>query len=249
MPHYLGMSTGFLVGTGSNGKPGITGSCAAYTRRGVLVTAAHCIPVSTDSELYVVLPAVEPVLAHQVVIHPDSDIAVVFATPARPEVLQMQVFGLDNGDLIEGGDFLTFGYPTDGTGTPTGRLFKGHFLRHLGYTDSSNRSYFAGELSIPAPGGLSGGPVVRDHSSQLLTAIVTTNVESYVILDSFEEVERDGKTLRVESRRVVQYGIAAMLPGLAAWLDAALATDRMTQGHVGPPARAVLPSPADTSTG
>lgn len=219
VPLYFAMSTGFVLAQDADGTVGIAGSCACYRRRDVLVTAAHCVPEAA-SELYVVLPGEpkpRPVL--RVERHETSDVAVVIAQPREDEPLGTQVYeGIDD-TLTEGGDFMAYGYPVEAAASPVGRLFKGHFQRYMSYEDAAGHGYFAGELSIPAPAGLSGGPVVRTTSPSLLTAVVTQNVESYVVLDSLEEVERDGKTLRVESRRVVNYGIAAMLTSDGPWLD------------------------------
>jgi hypothetical protein len=50
---------------------------------------------------------------------------------------------------------------------------------------------------------------------------VTTNHDSYLVIDSYEEEERDGRVSRGEIRRVVSYGIAAMLTNtaIANWLQ------------------------------
>ena len=111
--------------------------------------------------------------------------------------------------LVDGGDFISFGYPSEEGERAVPRFFKGHFQRHFGYSDPSGRTYFAGEMSIPAPAGLSGGPLSRPQTPDKICAIVTTNHDSYLVIDSYEEEERDGDVSRGQIRRVVSYGIAA----------------------------------------
>lgn len=244
MPFYLSAATGLLHGAVGDGPHGWLGTCACYQRRDVLLTAAHCVPDEVQ-DLAVVLPgdgSARGVLS--VVRHPTSDLAVLFAERRRPESMAAQVFAGVDETLVEGGDFLAFGYPVEGVQVPVGRLFKGHYQRHMSHTDSAGRGYFAGELSVAAPAGLSGGPVARPHTPNLISSVVTTNVESYAVLDYVEEVERDGRSLRLEARRVVAYGIAAMLMSAKDWLSAVCAneghpvepsTDGATWRRVGPP--------------
>jgi hypothetical protein len=130
----------------------------------------------------------------------------------------MAVAGVSEG-LIDGGDFDAYGYPNDGlpAGQPVGRLMKGHFQRYFGYESPSGYTYFAGEMSVPAPAGTSGGPVLR-RGTPHLDGIVTTNVDSSILLDKVDEIDEDDKRLRIETRRVVTYGIAAMATSLLPWL-------------------------------
>jgi len=218
------MSAGLVFTLDAAGRPTYSGTCACYRARHLLVTAAHCVP--EDAAAYaVLLPSdpgegrtLRPVVS--VTRSETSDIALLQTPPRDTEDFPGQVFRSVPNELVEGGDFIAFGYPVEGAGgQPTGRLFKGHHQRYFGYDDSAGRSYFAAEMSIPAPAGLSGGPIVPAHQTDQLLGVVTTNVESYVVLDSFEEVEEGGRTLRVESRRVVNYGIAALLSGHRDWLD------------------------------
>jgi hypothetical protein len=44
------------------------------------------------------------------------------------------------------------------------------------------------------------------------------NYESYVVLDQVDEVEQGGRTLRVESRRTVLYGMAVVAARFKPWL-------------------------------
>lgn len=73
-------------------------------------------------------------------------------------------------------------------------------------------------MSVPAPGGLSGGPLFRRGAPQMVTGLVTTNYESYTINDSVEEVDDSGRIYRAESRKIISYGIALMLSTVKPWL-------------------------------
>lgn len=73
--------------------------------------------------------------------------------------------------LVDGGTFIGFGYPVEGSdgAMPVGRLFRGHFQRYFGYTPpGATEPYFAGEMSIPAPAGFSGGPLAYESQPQSL---------------------------------------------------------------------------------
>ena len=77
-------------------------------------------------------------------------------------------------------------------------------------------------MSIPAPGGFSGGPIAWAGDPSRPVGIVTTNHDSWMTVDRFEEVEKDGKIYREEIRRVVSYGLAAVIVGLTEWIEYAM---------------------------
>ena len=66
---------------------------------------------------------------------------------------------------------------------------------------------------------MSGGPLFRAEAPQMVTGIATANVESYAVTDSLEEVHAGGNVSRIESRRVISYGLALMLSAVSGWLD------------------------------
>lgn len=224
IPFYPMVATGQVFCASANGQPEYTGSCAAYARRNVVITAGHCVR-APDAQYWVALPAAPggAWAAQQVIRHETSDIAVVVgpASAAESGGPRGVYSGIDQ-TLVDGGDFIAFGYPSEEGAKAVGRLFRGHFQRHFGYSDPSGRSYFAGEMSIPAPAGLSGGPLSRPHTLDKICAIVTTNHDSYLVIDSYEEEERDGKVSRGKITRVVSYGIAAMFTPteIGDWLQA-----------------------------
>jgi hypothetical protein len=162
-------------------------------------------------------------IIRRIVLHPTSDIAILCTDPVpSDDGLSIQVYQDIDDELIDGGDFIGFGYPMEGSdyALPVGRLFKGHFQRTFGYDPPSGGSrYLAGEMNIPAPAGSSGGPIAWSHRPDRLVATVTTNHDSYALLDRLEEVEKNGVVYREQISRVVSYGIAAMLVGMKEWIN------------------------------
>jgi hypothetical protein len=208
--------------------PSIGGSCCAFRYRHVFLTAAHCVPEETTVFVWLNSPGRKSAELARVERHPTADLALLFVEPREEEPFaERHIFGDVAKSLAYGGDFVSYGYPVGGPTDlgadgqrPTGRLFKGHFQRYFSHEGHLGYKYFAGELSIPAPAGLSGGPVALPGDPPVLSAIVTTNLETYALLDHVEEIQEGGKTLRVEARRVVSYGLAAMLVGdVIQWLD------------------------------
>lgn len=218
MTFYLQLATSIVL-LSQHGSVSVGGTCFAFGDRHTFLTAEHCVP---EGMAVVVLQEPGRIQRPAVVIerNPAHDVALVRTAPLDHESAAKQIVSQIPEDLIDGGDFLTYGYPNDaGAGGLVGRLLKGHFQRYFPYKNARGHSYFAGELSVATPSGHSGGPVVRASSPQWLEGIVTTNHDSYIVLDQIEEVEENGKTLRVESRRVVTYGIAAMATSLRPWLS------------------------------
>jgi hypothetical protein len=76
-----------------------------------------------------------------------------------------------------------------------------------------------GELSIPCPAGLSGGPLFRPGAPQMLTAMATENIYSTAAAEAIEEETRGGAVNRKTYHRIIEYGVALMLDPLMKWLD------------------------------
>ena len=202
----------------------VTGTCAAYVLPHLVLTAGHCVPNQFE-EFAVALPAREGVWkAEQLIRHPEADVAAILIRKHPQDLPNCAFTGIEE-RVFDAGDFHTYGFPAEGEGAVR-RYFKGHFQRFMSYTDPSGRSYSAGEMSIPAPAGLSGGPISWTQSLDKLAGIVTTNHDSYLVVDSFEEFERNGSVTRGQIRRVTTYGIAAMLLPLKEWLDELVESNR-----------------------
>ena len=87
----------------------------------------------------------------------------------------------------------------------------GHYQRFMDYESFMGYRYVAGELNIPWPAGLSGGPLFRPEAPQMLTALATENIETSTWPDSMEEEVRDSGTVRTTHRRIISYGVSVIL--------------------------------------
>jgi hypothetical protein len=169
---------------------------------------------------------------YDVSVHPAADLAVLhFASPTflAPFWGFVANYGL-------GEEYMCFGFPFEdlphGGRALTPRLFMGYFQRLFQYGHGPFR-YHAVELSSPAPQGLSGGPLFRPAAPQMLTGLVTGNVQSSTVVDYLEEThESSGKTV-YKTARIVEYGVALLLDEVGPWLD-----------PIVPPPPAPIPWPA-----
>ena len=180
----------------------------------------------------------------EVIKHPDeADIALMRVTPMDREAGRedpaepFRNYAGNEDTYAMGNDFIAFGYPEDifgeDQGAITARLFKGSFQRffpeyrsrHLGFR------YLAGEMSIAAPGGLSGGPLFIPGEPELVTGMVTENLESTTYLDTVEEVRSGRETKTTRYQRVISYGVALMLGPVGEWLDQHVAPLQIGQGE------------------
>jgi hypothetical protein len=128
------------------------------------------------------------------------------------------------GNWRVGEEFHAFGYPTEGptgesTQAPTTRMFTGHFQRFMPHVTPHGYRFLAGEMSIPSPVGLSGGPLFRPRAHQMVLGVAAGNVDTYSVLDSILDVDDAGKEYRVRNVRVIRYGVAVMLSEVTDWLD------------------------------
>jgi Trypsin-like peptidase domain len=225
MPWYPLNAAGLVYGADATTAQ-VLGTCAAYRSRDAWITAAHCIPDEGEVRVH---PAVGPGQDERsyaqpatVVRHETIDLAILLLEPSPPSDYDDLAYKGVAGQLIDGGDFMGVGFPVEGVqNAPVPRMFKGHFMRYFAYeAPAGGYKYLAAEMSIPAPPGLSGGALSLPSEPEQVFAIVTTNVDSEVVLDRTEEVERDGTTYRDSIVRHISYGIAAMLIGqIGDWLD------------------------------
>ena len=213
----------------SGGPISILGTCAAFRQPHIALTAAHVVKdVPKPTRIRINYPRTGLMRGiREVLLHPEADVAILLSRPNGDD----DFHGYPEGAFTDfvppsglGEDVLAYGFPVEGPGTeparpkPTPRLFKGHYQRFFEFDSPGGYSYGAGELSIPAPAGLSGGPAFRPEAPSFLTGIVTTNSESYSTLDWQEETR--GEVTRIESHhKVISYGIVAILSLVHDWLD------------------------------
>ena len=205
-------------------NPEFLGSCFAYRSRTHLITAAHCVTGLVAKEILVATTHQRVVLRRgtRLRIHPTADLAIV-ETESGDDMME-PFLKLPGGHALAQ-DFYAYGFPEDIFGPdgsrPTPRAFKGHFQRFMRYQSRFGYEYAAGELSIPAPAGLSGGPVFgTDHvAAGYVYGVVTENLESTTVLHSVEEVDNDGSVIKTRYQNVINYGVAVILAEYSDWLD------------------------------
>lgn len=223
-------AVGIVLLTSDAGQEVIGGTCFLFRQDHIALTAAHCVP-GEASAVRLLFPRRSPTpdSAQHIVRHPSADLAAVFITQAPDdsgEGYPDTAFWHEVGNWALGEEFFAYGFPVEGPSpdsvagqAPVPRLFVGHYQRFFQYSAKQGVSYIAGEMSIPAPAGLSGGPLFRPGAPQMVTGIATTNAESYAVTDALEEVRDGGSVFRLESRRVITYGLALMLGQVSDWLD------------------------------
>jgi hypothetical protein len=211
-----------LLGTHGGGAISATGSAFRFGHDNVLLSARHC--VSPTLELAVRFLDGSLVVVGRVIEHPVADVAVLLLAGAAAPSHVRQAFGEISRSGVGGDEFMSFGFPTEGptfddvAGTPTPRVFTGHYQRFFDYASPSGYRYRAGEMSIAAPSGLSGAPLFRRHNPSAVTGLVTTNVDAYAVVDSVTVIDDRGATYREEARRVISYGLALQIPDVRDWL-------------------------------
>lgn len=199
------------------------GSCFAFRQPTHFLTASHCVPTDVKLARIVMPGAPAPIPVASALYHPTADLALV---TIDAENLSYKAYWEPFWDLVGnwtmGEDFMAFGYPMDTVISedpgPTPRLFRGHYQRFWPHKVGSF-FYVAGELSIASPSGLSGGPVFRPGAQVMVTGMVTSNLESTTYSEEVTERTRDGATVTTRLRKVVSYGVAVMLSGVADWLN------------------------------
>jgi hypothetical protein len=122
-----------------------------------------------------------------------------------------------------GDEFVAFGFAEGGTldepaGAPTPRVFRGYVQRVTAFRSGGSNPYAAFELSIPAPSGLSGGPVFMPSDRNGVFGVVTGNLESYTTTVEHVEEIGPGRSKTTSVRQIISYGMALSLPAQYEWL-------------------------------
>jgi hypothetical protein len=200
------------------------GTCFAFRQSNVFLTAAHCVPEGADGMLFVNTP---PVGGFHVVAevhrHPTADLALL-ALDGSAWPGEVEPFVRVKPFTALGLEFMAYGFPEDApapdveTPTPTERLFRGYLQRRLVYR-RAGYEYAAGEMSVPAPAGLSGGALFAAGDFNSVIGVAAENVQSTTYVGRVEETTTAAGTERFVEREHVQYGIAVLLAPLTEWLD------------------------------
>lgn len=219
IPFYPSLASGLIFRLGSESNE-YFGSCASIYNRTFALTAAHCVPKDI-SGLNVFYKLGGSRLVTDFRVHPKSDVALLKLEQIEDDPGASQVYTGIDPQMIDAGEFISYGYPAEGTNGEgfVARSSRGYFQRYFMYEDPAGLKYLAGEMNIPAWGGMSGSAVFYLGAQRKVMAIITGNYESYMVDYQSERVQ-EGNTIRsFESRRVINYGISAMLSGLVDWLE------------------------------
>ena len=161
-----------------------------------------------------------------IVSHDSADIAVV--TVDQAPHYRLSPFYMLSSRHARGAQIEAWGYTAEalpeGGAVPTPRAYHGTVQRVFQHDSELGYCYSAGELSFPAPGGLSGGPVFTLPQRLHLVGVVAENFESTTLLHSTEEFDEAGVMTRERIHRVIEFGLFVDLRPLSGWLDQ----------HVGP---------------
>lgn len=222
------------------------GSCFTFRQHTHFLTARHCIPDDESLGRLIMPGAPDPIPFASVEHHPNADLSLI---TIDADALGYKAYWEPFWDFVSnwqvGEEFMAYGYPIDtiwADDNPrlTPRLFRGSYQRFWHHRTAGGRfNYLAGEMSIPAPTGLSGGPLFRPRALPMLTGMVVETIDSTTYTDEVVERTKDGKTERTTLKRLVSYGVAVMLSDLASWLNDRVPTHQTQRPE--PPAFA--PSP------
>jgi len=202
------------------------GSCFAFRRADSYFTARHCIGDLPTDDIAILQPAVHPqqvLRVRDVVRHPTADLAILRVGEEHSR--SVHPFTDWAGNYFLGEDFWAYGYPEDllrrRTQVPTPRIFKGHYQRYFSHQSPLGYCYDAAEMSIPAPHGLTGGPVFRDVAPLVVTGLVTENLESPTVLWKQEESTLEERMTQgaLDPPPVISYGVVLLLDYHGPWLE------------------------------
>jgi hypothetical protein len=201
------------------------GTCFPFRHAHIFLTARHCIEDMGASDLAVATQYGHKLTVQRIEHHPTVDVSAVVTDPNTLGILHpFAGLYLFPGTHAIGEEFAAFGFPVGGTvhepaNIPVPRVFRGHIQRLADFRTGGLKSYTAFELSIPAPSGLSGGPVFVPSEADRVFGVVTGNADSY--MTEVEEVEEmtPGCTSRTTVKRIISYGMALSLMGVRDWLD------------------------------
>lgn len=218
---------GAIVDAGGRAEVASLGTCFSFRQKDHFLTAGHCVPDDEGAAGLIMPGGPGPIPIVSFEHHPTADLSLLrINTRALDYKVYWQPFWDFVGNWGMGEEFMAYGYPVDtlddeAEPRPKPRLFRGHYQRFMFYRAPGGRfGYLAGELSITAPGGLSGGPVFRQGAPEMVTGMVTANIDSTTYSDELVEKERDGVTVeRTLLKRIVSYGVAVMLSEVADWLN------------------------------
>lgn len=209
------------------------GSCFSLRWGHFFVAPSHCLGTLQPAQVRVSSATLLMTQPEEITHHGGADICVL-----RLRQLDFEP-GVPFWGIAEsyepGEEFNALGWPEDcladiaaaGLPIPEGdppwakvRLLSGTYQRFIPhYAGDDGFSFLAGELSIPCPLGLSGGPLFGPQTPQMVTGMVVGNLRTRSAADVSAHVHRDGTIHEEEHSRVIDYGVALMLDHVEGWLN------------------------------
>jgi hypothetical protein len=195
----------------------VLGSCFAFRAQTAFVTAAHCVGDRAAGDLTILTPGFGARGVTAVRSHPTADLALLVVEPAANDPTQPFAGHLRRATL--GADVTVYGYPEDvfgaAQGQPVPRVLRSHVQRFMPYESHMGFRYEAAELSIAAPPGVSGAPVLMGDR---VVGVAAESQLSTTVLESIETVTRGGVPMRTVYERVIEYGVSVHLYDVRDWL-------------------------------
>jgi hypothetical protein len=230
MPGFNPLAAVGMICVASRGYA-VVGTCTAFKRPDYALTAAHCVEGCRVDDLWVFylgrggqMRSVE-----SLVVHDTADLCVLQLYPDPSDDLggnPPDAFWGSVGNFTLGEEFMTYGYPVEGRESlgplkvgESARVIRGYYQRFFEFGNLRGFRFLAGEMSVAATSGMSGGPLFRPDALPMLTGLVAASIESSV--EAYKRVEvRDGTETYVEKvDRITTYGVALMLDPLSEWLS------------------------------
>jgi hypothetical protein len=128
------------------------------------------------------------------------------------------------GNLGLGEPFVAYGYPIEHgsvgplVAAPSARLIVGNYQRFYEFGSPDGYQFLAGEMSVAATTGMSGGPLFRPGAAQMLSGLVVASVESSVEAYKKIVVTEGAETYIEKVDRITEYGVALILEPFKDWL-------------------------------
>ena len=180
----------------TNQPPKILGTCFALRRPTSLLTAHHVIKKHDPGTLgvfFIGTPTLRRVTA--VHPHPKADVAILEAEDPADSPIEPATQILTGIHLGE--TFIAIGFPSElifgQAGGHPHRMLMGHYQRFMDYESNLHGyRYAAGEMNVPNPKGMSGAPLLRPETPQVVRGVSTVTIagESYQSVFQEETIER-----------------------------------------------------------
>ena len=199
------------------------GTGFGFEKPGLVLTAAHVVANATNpQDVYMQLSDGRFLRAYSMNLHSTADVAALLFESDQ----SLPFFKLGNPpteirEFFLGTEILSYGYPLTRENPDKiklePRLMSGHIQRYFCH-EQGNYSFYACELSFPSILGQSGSPILLAHDIDSAIAVLTTNFESSIVIDSYEEHDEGGQKEIHKIKKVISYGLGAALWPLSDWI-------------------------------